>query len=66
MVLINFFQFYSPQPENLVTPKHREPTGGYMEREREEERVGGKQTTFKLSGTTNLIHSHTVLIILSN
>ena len=37
---INFFQFYPPQPENLVTPKHWEPTGGNMERERERERGG--------------------------
>ena len=49
-VLINLFQFYSPQPEDLVTPN----IGNQQEatrRERGEEQVGGKQTAFKLAST---------------
>ena len=35
-----FFQFYSPQPENLITPKYRDPTEATW-REREREGGGG-------------------------
>ena len=37
-----------------------------MERESGEERVGGKQTTFKLASTCYLIYLDKILIILSN